>query len=274
MKPISGKSRADAWLQAVRHLNVCDGEEDYNVVLCIEDPMRQSEGDRRIEQATDNFLRQSQALPLHSIAETIFPGSEYRRHGVEGVYNRYPDEIFPKIKSELTWGTYAHRILRRTGRNGETINPLEICVEKIKREMLIAGTKAACYELSTTEGAFDFPLYDAAVDRKRRRGGPCLSHMSLKVTRKRSLILTAVYRAHYYIERALGNLLGLARLQAFVCEQTNLTPGELVCVSTFAKLDTASEHWSKKQFESLYATLSGFVQSGSESNKPTSSMGA
>ena len=34
-----------------------------------------------------------------------------------------------------------------------------------------------------------------------------------------------------------ANYLGLAALQAFVCEQTNLVPGPLVCVSSYAKLD-------------------------------------
>jgi len=101
-------------------------------------------------------------------------------------------------------------------------------------------------------------LYDPQKDRKRRRGGPCLSHVSLKVRDRKELLLTAVYRSHHYIERALGNLIGLSRLQAFICNETRLEPGPLVCVSTYAVLDTGSGHdggsWGKPLVKALLAS--------------------
>ena len=57
------------------------------------------------------------------------------------------------------------------------------------------------------------------------------------------LYLTAIYRSHSYVARALGNFLGLADLQAFICNETKLAPGPLVCVSSYARLD-AEDGWS------------------------------
>jgi hypothetical protein len=51
------------------------------------------------------------------------------------------------------------------------------------------------------------------------------------------LLLTAMYRNHYYITRLLGNLIGLGRLQAFVAEQAGVPLGSLTVISTHAELD-------------------------------------
>ena len=235
MKPITAKSRATAWLAAIQHLSSCETWADYNLILEIADPMRRDEEDRRIEERLDGFLREANQFPLSTVAETIFPAGEYRRHGPRGVYEIYPREVFPLIKplKELLWGTYAYRLVWRDGPNGR-VNPLETCVEKIKRQLASKSPKTACYELSLCDVGLDLALYDPLKDRNRPMSGPCLSHVSFKITRDRRLLMTALYRSHYYVQKALGNLLGLARLQAFVCEQTQLAPGPLVCVSTYA----------------------------------------
>ena len=51
-------------------------------------------------------------------------------------------------------------------------------------------------------------------------------------------MLTVLYRYHYYIEKALGNLLGLSQFLYFVAKETGLGVGPLVCHSTYAVLDT------------------------------------
>jgi hypothetical protein len=51
-------------------------------------------------------------------------------------------------------------------------------------------------------------------------------------------MLTAIYRSHYYIERALGNILGLAQLLTFVAAEVGVDVGSLVCHSTYAVIDT------------------------------------
>lgn len=69
---------------------------------------------------------------------------------------------------------------------------------------------------------------------------PCLSHLSFKLTDRESVDLTAIYRSHHYAARALGNLLGLSQLQAFVAKEANLKVGTLTCISTHAHLDLSS----------------------------------
>lgn len=241
------------WLAAVQHLSTCPDWECYNLLLEVRDPMRREAVDKRIEERVDVFLRTAECHPLSTVAETIFPAAEYRRHGPQGVYTTYPDDVYPHIKPLSHWGTYAHRLVRREGPAG-VINPLQVCVEKIVQQSRGPSMKAACYELSLRDLDLEIPLYDPALDRNRHLGGPCLSHISLKVTRDRQLLLTALYRSHYYLQRALGNLLGLARLQAFVCEQAELLPGPLVCVSTLARIERESG-WTKANVRDLIAEL-------------------
>ena len=97
----------------------------------------------------------------------------------------------------------------------------------------------AVYEANLVEDTdyLELPIYDAECDARGTRCQPCLSHLSFKLL-PRDRVLTVLYRYHYYIEKALGNLLGLAQLLYFVAEETGLGIGPLVCHSTYAVLDT------------------------------------
>jgi thymidylate synthase len=46
--------------------------------------------------------------------------------------------------------------------------------------------------------------------------------------------MVALVRNHDYFEKALGNLIGLGHLLGYVCSETDLAPGELVCHSVHA----------------------------------------
>lgn len=238
MKMIEADSCERAWLEATTHILSCPDQEEYNLVVEIARPTVRAEYDRVVYDTVDEFLRAHEGQPIVTVAETIFPAGEYRRHGRKGVYQIYPEDIYPKIKG-TGWGRYAYRLVRRrTADRKEDFNPLEDVVAKLRTQLKQRGPKRACYELSPYDSSLDLPLYDPEKDSGRPLGGPCLSHISLKLHQEGKLYLTALYRAHYYIARALGNFKGLASLQAFICEETGLTPGPLLCVSTFAKIDT------------------------------------
>lgn len=64
-------------------------------------------------------------------------------------------------------------------------------------------------------------------------------------------MLTAFYRSHFYVQRALGNLFGLAHLQNFVAEQAGLEQASLVCISSMAQLDINGGHWTKDEIRDL-----------------------
>ncbi|HET7662334.1 MAG TPA: hypothetical protein VFK31_01745 [Rhodanobacteraceae bacterium] len=128
-------------------------------------------------------------------------------------------------------------------KNGETFNPLDRIVKKF-----IAAKKRAyqaVYELGVVEADdvladgpwCELPIADPAA--KPCRNIPCLSHLSFKLN-DGHVALTAVYRSHYYAQRALGNLIGLSQLQSFVAAESKLPIGSLTCVSTLAVLDAAT----------------------------------
>ena len=60
---------------------------------------------------------------------------------------------------------------------------------------------------------------------------------SAKCPKPKTLLLTAQYRNHYYIEKLLGNLIGLGRLMAYIAKETETQVGNLTVVSTHATID-------------------------------------
>ena len=236
--PIEADSCPQAWLEATEHLS-SHKHAAYNLVLAVRHPEVLTAADFDIHDRVDRFLRQHDRPPLATVAGTIFPANLYLHGGAEELYT-YP-QIYPKIQSQ--WGTYAIRMLRRSttekgGRHAE-INLLQIIVEKMKKQ-LAGGRMRAIYEANMVEDAdyLELPIYDAGRDAKGTRGQPCLSHLSFKLLTDDRVMLTVLYRYHYYVEKALGNLLGLSQLLYFVAKETGLGVGPLVCHSTYAVLDT------------------------------------
>ena len=234
VKTIESNYRLEAWMKAVEFL--LDHGPTLSVVLVIGLPG--SSGQRRSASGyIDNFLVDNDQLPMHSVAETIFPGYEYRKRGLRGVFEVYPDEVYPAIRKSpgIRWGTYAYRLVRRQRANGEIMNPLEQMIEKMKKELATSAPKRSCYDLGVAEGEYDLPLYNTAKDGTRHMGGPCLSHLSFKLF-EGAVHLVALYRSHDYAYKVPGNLLGLARLQDCVARETGQCVGSLVVHSSYAFL--------------------------------------
>ena len=234
MKLIEADTRTEAWMKAAEFL-LCSGP-SLNLVLEIRSP--DSKGPYpSARRDIDEFLDREGKFSMHTVAETIFPGYEYRRQGLQGVFKVYPDEIYPEIKKHrnILWGTYAYRLVRRRKANGKDMNPLEQLIHKMQTQLDVKGSKRSCYELGIAEGEYDLPLYNTAEDGSRHMGGPCLSHLSFKLF-KGAVHLTAFYRSHDYTYKVPGNLLGLARLQECVACETEQQTGSLVVHSTYAYL--------------------------------------
>ena len=245
---IETDSRLEAWMMAAEFL-MQDGP-TLNLVLEIESPASNAEfqsADLRI----DKFLIREDELPMHTVAETIFPGWQYRKRGLRGVFQEYPDKDYPSIKGHpsVSWGTYAYRLVRRHNANGKYINPLKQMIDKMQAELATKGTKKSCYEIGVAEGEYDLPLYNTVKDGTRHMGGPCLSHLSFKLF-DGTIHLTAFYRSHDYRHKVPGNLLGLARLQACVARETCQRIGSLVVHSSYAYLNG-----SKTPLRTLFADI-------------------
>jgi hypothetical protein len=257
---ISATTTAEAWLAACEHVAATPRFEARTIVLRVASPVRMRARDRAVVGLLDAFLAQHGGMPNHTVAETIFPGYEYMRRGIDGVFAEYPDALYPKLEKHPRrgWGRYAQRMLRRTRADGTIWNPLENTIEKLRnrhgsRSAFEVGVSGAADTLSM-EG-IDIDLYDDNADGKRFRPLPCLSHLCFHVLDGDQLHLTALYRSHYYVQRLYGNLLGLARLQDFLAQQTELKTGELVCHSTFARLEHGGNDapWKKRDVEVLLA---------------------
>lgn len=241
------------WLAAAKHLQA-NGRRARNLVLEIDHPKVLTAEDQHAITVVDTALRQHADLSVLTVAGTIFPQGLYRRHGADRLTERFL-KIMKRAKEKGTWGTYAVRMMQRRGREpGSTFSPLEQVIFKLKRASTPGEGKpyVSVYEMGVhlaedldgdpfVSTTCELPTFDSALDGNMVSNMPCLSHLTFKLTNRKSVDLTAIYRSHYYAQRALGNLIGLTHLLSFVAEQAGLEVGQLTCISTDATLDF--QHW-------------------------------
>src|SRR4051794_9558859 len=65
-------------------------------------------------------------------------------------------------------------------------------------------------------------------------GSPCLQYLEILWKEDDSIDLVDVYLNHDYLNKALGNFIGLARLLHFISTESGKAPGQLVCHSVHA----------------------------------------
>lgn len=227
-------------MSAANHLIKQTEWRDYNLILEIAHPMLLTPRDKTIHKYVDDLLSEmpEHESSLNTVINTIFPAKIYSMHGAEGVFERYR-LVRDRVKKDPgnSWGTYFLRMTKRIGRDGQEFNPLRDLIAKLHTQLKTHNPKRAVYELNLVDPPMEIPIYAAATDRNRTMGGPCLSHLSFKLKADLTLMLTAFYRSHYYIKRALGNLSGLAWLQHFVASELGIETAELVCISSMGILD-------------------------------------
>ena len=238
------------WLAASRYLLDQPSYMGRNMLLEIANPIDLTEEDLDILRAISAALtRNTYGLTIETVAGTIFPQGLYTRHGREQLYSAY-QQVIERAKKRGTWGTYFDRMTNRVSPEGDHVNPLDDLIEKLKRSAK-PGQRVyqSVYELCASDPAVDLAqaemggelsTYEPIHDRRYLRGGPCLSHLSFKISERSNLDLTAMYRSHDYCARALGNLLGLSRLLRFVANESGLAAGTLSCLSTHAELEFSS----------------------------------
>ena len=229
---ISRPSCAVAWLEASRVVHGLPGHEAHHVVIDVENPVIESAADKAVIAAVDAYLlsKTQTSFPVRTVANTIFPQSTYDDHGAPAFYDVYANKVFPRLKrSSQDWGRYFERMIAYPTPDGP-VNLLDTLVRKMKRNIQGGRPYRNIYEL---------PIYNPIKDAEGRpRGGQCLSFMSFKLDSDHRLLLSAVYRNHYYTEKLLGNLIGLGRLMQFVADEVGVAVGPLSILSTHAEVDT------------------------------------
>ena len=244
-----------AWADAARKLKA-DGDL-HGVMLHIEDPVGFGPGEEDAVCQVDAFLRDHDKCSVSTVSNTIFPADLDRGDGIEALTDRYMKVFNRRMRRRRDgsscrggWGRYFQRMVDwPAGSNGnaETINQLSRNIE-ILRAM---RTKESRFFMNATAITHFDPTRDLRTNPNRQ----CLSHIELKPERDGDtwrLSMMAVYRNHYYVQRALGNLIGLGRLLQFIARETGFEVGMLTIQSTHACLDP---DLSKRDVADLIAAI-------------------
>lgn len=213
---------SEAWADALAYLlEEAPAQRAVNLNIRIAEPTME---DPSIRAFADRLLADLGLQDAATVANTIFPAewaldlpepaelaADYREH-------------YPLIKSMgNSGGTYFGRLTSYPGlEKGDTIDQLTTNVEKLRQGKRSGKLFRSIYE---------FNVYSAAHDRKKRRGFPCLAHVGMHLDNEERLHATAVYRSHDVVEKGYGNYLGLGGLLAYVAQASDLEFGELEVVA-------------------------------------------
>jgi thymidylate synthase len=231
---------ATAWLEAVKLVDSQPGHEAHNVVIDITNPIAGATLANPIVACVDGFLVDREKS-VECIANTIFPQTLYQRYGADKFIDVFHKRVLPKVRKTGRWsGYYFERMTNMPTVGGGTLDQLSRMVGRIQDK---SNTSLNKHELS---------LFDPERDvTGSPYGGQCLSFLSFHLLpgTPKTLLLTAQYRNHYYIEKLLGNLIGLGRLMAFVATETGANVGALTVLSTHATIDQPNA--SRQQITTL-----------------------
>lgn len=233
-----------AWREAVRLVDAESGHQAHNVIIDVADPAARSTLADPVVAEVDAFLAAHDKKPIETVANTIFPAALYHRHGAPLFFDRFRDNVLPKVRRSEGWsGYYFERMMQLPQIEGAPINQLWGIVERLRNPSVRALNK------------FELSIFDPARDvNDSPYGGQCLSFASLKLIGKgdqRRIGMTAFYRNHFYMEKLLGNLIGLGRLLEFVAKEGGVGLGPLTIVSTHAEIDASK--WTRGELQQLLA---------------------
>lgn len=225
----------DAWMDDLEYLHRQGGEQ-LNLVTTIGEPDPDQVEERIVEELDARLLRKGKQR-VGTVANTIFPSAYLRGSATrQEFYERYLARL-PRLRKQQgnRHGTYFGRLIEYPAsidpRRGPTMNQLEGIIQKLQRQLRGRGPKRFAYQAQ---------IFVPGRDDASLMGFPCLSFVSFQLDRRR-LCLTATYRNQYYFERALGNFVGLARLQQFVAQEVGLAPGSLTIHACHAEIDALSQ---------------------------------
>lgn len=251
---------SQAWLETLSVVSARGGRA-VNVLTTVTDPA--ADEMPGIREAVDRYLyphvrRNAQIQTVQTVANTIFPNSGYRYSGPSYSVNmseadvealdRAADQLYGRYKALLPTllkfngnnrGTYFSRMVSWPGKTGDGRNQLADRIARLRGQRrnsadnvndLVIGGEATFEDPALTDlrGVQVYAETDT-----RTRGFPCLVHIDLTVYDDK-LSLIATYRHQQLVTKAYGNLVGLARLQRFLSEQTGYPLGELAVMATLA----------------------------------------
>jgi len=244
---IDANDIGEAWLQAYRSLMGAPGRSLVNLAVNIRDPLVEDTG---VRAALERDLAQLRAAKtgttwhsVHTVANTIFPISLYHPQ-LPDAASRFFDLSLAGSQARhgknKGWGTYIGRLVAYQGPDGKHINQLDRMLRLLRESRHWADLYEApltyAGETLTADEAVGADMHIIGPGDRRRRGGPCLAHLSLTSARGK-LHLTAQYRRHSYVARAYGNFVGLARLLNFLACESGHDVGTVFVIGTHAEIE-------------------------------------
>lgn len=258
MLTISHDNLSHAWSEALQAL-VANHGKAVHLTVAVARPLDPEEPD--IRNALDAFIeerrRASKGIwPVTTVANTMFPSAFYRRDRENARARLY--ELHGKaqrIQRRLDSESYFNRLVAYPGTDGEPFNQLEYIVDRLlkqRKPRKRGGPMSSAYEVGLTVPAGGDLRVQAPGQDRNIMSFPCLSQISFTLDGDQ-LNLAALYRNQYFVTRAYGNYVGLARIGDFIAHEIGAQLGEVLCLATHA--DAQFDDLSKGRVEQLVRTL-------------------
>ena len=245
---VTASNISEAWLLASWKLLNAQGSTLTNLCINVSNPAAETQAIRdRLEEFRVECLDKGLNSPLRiqTVASTIFPKELYRESAANPA--RHLFDLERMIRSAINRvpqnrrGTYFQRLVAfRDSKpdSSETLNQLEAVLTRLEWSKRHGHKNGNRYELA---------IFDPKRD-NNLQGFPCLSHISLTLSGG-ALSATALYRNQYFINRAYGNLLGLANLLSFLASESGFRCGELLAIASHARLEVGE--FGKRRLKQL-----------------------
>lgn len=211
-----------AWRDVCQH--ILQNGDGFNLLVEIQNPLAFTNV-QLTEITNSGVITSSQ---LNDVINTIFPYKFYLRSANLSntqFYDKH-EQIYLRGKSlhrknRSRWGNY---FLRFTKFGVNQLNQLQPIIDGINTR---TNDQKACYIMHVSSIDAD--------NNTRVIGNPCLQYVQFGFYNN-ALHLSAVYRNHDFLTKALGNYIGLARLLEFVCNKTNKAMGSITVQSLHYEL--------------------------------------
>jgi thymidylate synthase len=160
------------------------------------------------------------------VAKVLFPGLVRLQGETRSAYYDRSAALLTRAlrqgRLHSSWGgTYFHLLLSLAGSE----NQIERAIRVLTNWQVRSETAIVAHTSSP------------AVDGLRKRGSPCLQFIEILWSNGGHIDLVAVYRNHDFLNKTLGNFVGLGRLLAFIAAEGGKVPGRLICHSVRAYTD-------------------------------------
>jgi hypothetical protein len=189
--------------------------------------------DQEIRQSLDKCLADAGDQEIHTVANTIFPESlwkrsQYQRHEFFERYLKFLPraKAIKHCKRKNSRGLYFERLIAFGSDEQPKVNQLEYIIDQYQTRPQV---RKSMFQASIFDPREDhIPDYYLPF--------PCLQHVSF-VPQGETLTMNAFYATQQLLNKAYGNYLGLCRLGNFMAHEMGLTFSRMNCFVGVAKLE-------------------------------------